>query len=142
MAQAISADGVVPFLGPLAKMSKNGEPRRALMVTTVLSFAFSMMGSLDIVAPLVSICFLTCYSALNLSCLVLSAVNAPRSVHHHHQELIFHTEFFHCFYFGFGKHVGANQELNLNFFPNVILLQTLGRNSWKLMLRSIRFIHL
>ena len=82
-----------------------------------------MMGSLDIVAPLVSICFLTCYSALNLSCLVLSAVNAPRSVHHQHQELIFHTEFFHCIYFGFGKHVGYLNEFNLNFLPNVILLQ-------------------
>lgn len=48
------------------------------MATTVLCLVFAMIGSLDAVAPLVSICFLTCYSALNLSCLVLSAVNAPR----------------------------------------------------------------
>ncbi|KAG0586431.1 hypothetical protein KC19_2G090200 [Ceratodon purpureus] len=75
--QAIAADGVVPFLGPFATVSKNGEPQRALMLTTVLCLVFAMIGSLNAVAPLVSICFLTCYSALNLSCLVLSAVNAP-----------------------------------------------------------------
>jgi amino acid transporter len=75
--QAIAADGVVPFLGPFSKFSKQGEPRRALMATTALCLVFAMIGSLDAVAPLVSICFLTCYSALNLSCLVLSAVNAP-----------------------------------------------------------------
>lgn len=80
LSQAIAVDGVVPFLGPLAKVSKKGEPQRALMITTFLCFAFAMMGSLNTVAPLVSICFLTCYSALNLSCLILSAVNAPRFI--------------------------------------------------------------
>lgn len=75
--QAIAADGVVPFLGPFAVVSKNGEPRRALIATTALCIVFAMIGSLNAVAPLVSICFLTCYSALNLSCLILSAVNAP-----------------------------------------------------------------
>ncbi|XP_024400955.1 uncharacterized protein [Physcomitrium patens] len=75
--QAIAADGVVPFLGPIATISKNGEPKKALMVTTLLCIVFAMIGSLNAVAPLVSICFLTCYAALNLSCLVLSVVNAP-----------------------------------------------------------------
>lgn len=69
---------MVPFLGPFAVVSKNGEPRRALIATTALCIVFAMIGSLNAVAPLVSICFLTCYSALNLSCLILSAVNAPR----------------------------------------------------------------
>lgn len=76
--QAIAADGVVPFLGSFAHVSKNGEPRRALVATTLLCIVFAMIGSLNAVAPLVSICFLTCYSALNLSCLILSLVNAPR----------------------------------------------------------------
>lgn len=76
--QAIAADGVVPFLGPFATVAENGEPRRALLLTTALCLVFAMIGSLNAVAPLVSICFLTCYSALNLSCLVLSVVNAPR----------------------------------------------------------------
>lgn len=75
--QAIAADGVVPFLGSFAHVSKNGEPRRALVATTLLCIVFAMIGSLNAVAPLVSICFLTCYSALNLSCLILSLVNAP-----------------------------------------------------------------
>jgi len=75
--QAIAGDGVVPFLETFAKTSKNGEPRKALVLTTMLCVAAAMIGSLNLVAPLVSICFLTSYSALNLSCFILSIVNAP-----------------------------------------------------------------
>ncbi|CAK9238252.1 unnamed protein product [Sphagnum troendelagicum] len=75
--QAIAADGIVPFLGFFAKISKNGEPSNALVLTTFLGVAAAMIGNLNAVAPLVSICFLTCYSALNLSCFILSIVNAP-----------------------------------------------------------------
>jgi hypothetical protein len=49
-----------------------------LVLTTMLCVAAAMIGSLNLVAPLVSICFLTSYSALNLSCFILSIVNAPR----------------------------------------------------------------
>jgi potassium/chloride transporter 4/5/6 len=69
---------MVPFLETFAKTSKNGEPRKALVLTTMLCVAAAMIGSLNLVAPLVSICFLTSYSALNLSCFILSIVNAPR----------------------------------------------------------------
>ncbi|KAJ7516469.1 hypothetical protein O6H91_22G059400 [Diphasiastrum complanatum] len=75
--QAIAADGIIPFLDPFAKESKSGEPHIALVFTTVLCMIAAMIGSLDQIAPLVSICFLTCYSALNLSCFVLSIVKAP-----------------------------------------------------------------
>ncbi|CAM6087999.1 unnamed protein product [Calypogeia fissa] len=75
--QAIANDGVIPFLRRLSKTSKTGEPRRALVVTTALCIVAAMIGSLDAVAPLVSICFLTAYSALNLSCFVFSIVQAP-----------------------------------------------------------------
>ncbi|KAL2631043.1 hypothetical protein R1flu_015729 [Riccia fluitans] len=75
--QAIAGDGVIPFLGRLSKTSSKGEPRAALLATTVLCVLAAMIGSLDAVAPLVSICFLTCYSALNFSCVVLSMLKAP-----------------------------------------------------------------
>ncbi|KAG0621679.1 hypothetical protein M758_3G040000 [Ceratodon purpureus] len=75
--QAIALDGVVPFLRPLAKTSKSEEPQKSLLITIILCILFAMIGSLNVVAPLVSICFLTCYSALNLSCLVSSAVDPP-----------------------------------------------------------------
>ncbi|KAL3688956.1 hypothetical protein R1sor_015265 [Riccia sorocarpa] len=75
--QAIAGDRVIPFLGRLSKTSSNGEPRAALLATTVLCVSAAMIGSLDAVAPLVSICFLTCYSALNFSCVVLSMLKAP-----------------------------------------------------------------
>ena len=68
----------MPFLRPLAKTSKSEEPQKSLLITIILCILFAMIGSLNGVAPLVSICFLTCYSALNLSCLVSSAVDPPR----------------------------------------------------------------
>lgn len=76
--QAISADGVVPFLAPLARL-RNNEPQRALVFTVLFCVCASMIGSLDLVAPLTSVCFLTCYAALNLSCLLFTVLKAPRS---------------------------------------------------------------
>lgn len=76
--QAIANDGVIPVLAPLAKTSKTGEPTRALGVTAILCVAAAMIGSLDAVAPLVSICFLTAYAALNASCFVLDLAKSPR----------------------------------------------------------------
>eukprot|EP00668_Euglena_longa_P035047 GGOE01045015.1.p1 GENE.GGOE01045015.1~~GGOE01045015.1.p1 ORF type:complete len:1030 (-),score=323.02 GGOE01045015.1:171-3164(-) len=77
--QAIAADRTIPFSTVLAPdgQEDDDEPRRTLLATTVLCIAASMIGSLDVVAPLVSICFLLCYGCLNLSTFVLSVMRAP-----------------------------------------------------------------
>ncbi|EFJ12492.1 hypothetical protein SELMODRAFT_425250 [Selaginella moellendorffii] len=75
--QAIAGDRIIPFLNRLSSTTENGEPRRALIFTTILCMMAAMIGSLDKIAPLVSICFLTCYAALNLSCFILSIMQAP-----------------------------------------------------------------
>ncbi|KAJ7563353.1 hypothetical protein O6H91_03G106500 [Diphasiastrum complanatum] len=75
--QAIAGDGIIPMINSLGKASACGEPKRALILTTILGMMAAMAGSLDHIAPVVSICFLTCYSALNCSCFLLSIVNAP-----------------------------------------------------------------
>jgi len=74
---AIAADGTVPFLVCAAPLNAAGEPAFALFMTTGLCLCACMIGSLDMVAPLLSICFLTAYAALNFSTFVLGLTRAP-----------------------------------------------------------------
>lgn len=74
---AIASDGAVPFLAYASQLSKQGEPQRALIVTMAICTMACMIGSLDMVAPLLSICFLTCYAAMNMSTFALSATESP-----------------------------------------------------------------
>ena len=75
--QAISADHLIPFLRPLAQMSKRNEPARALLATYILSAGLVLIGSVDILAPMVTIMFLVCYGFLNIACLMLTALRTP-----------------------------------------------------------------
>jgi hypothetical protein len=74
---AIAADGTVPFLARAAPLNDAGEPTVALLMTTGLCMCVAMIGSLDMVAPLLSIMYLTAYAALNFSTFVLSLTRAP-----------------------------------------------------------------
>ena len=75
--QAIAADKIVPFLAPFAKLSEKGEPVRALALITGMGIVASMVGDLELIAPVLSLCFLLCYAALNMSCFVLETLHAP-----------------------------------------------------------------
>ena len=74
---AIAADGTVPFLARAAFVDDKGEPVAALLVTVAFCLCASMIGSLDLVAPLLSICFLSAYAALNFSTFALGLTKAP-----------------------------------------------------------------
>ena len=74
---AIAVDGTVPFLARAAHVDDKGEPVAALHVTVAFCLCASMIGSLDLVAPLLSICFLSAYAALNFSTFVLGLTKAP-----------------------------------------------------------------
>ena len=75
---AIAVDGTVPFFARAAFVdAKTGEPVAALGVTVVFCLCASMIGSLDLVAPLLSICFLSAYAALNFSTFALGLTKAP-----------------------------------------------------------------
>ena len=74
---AIAVDGTVPFLTKAAFVDKRGEPVAALAATVTFCVCASMIGSLDLVAPLLSICFLAAYSALNFSTFALGLTKAP-----------------------------------------------------------------
>jgi amino acid transporter len=54
----------------LAKLSTDGEPRNAVLVTGVLTLAALMMRDLNAIAPLLTMFFLITYSVINLVLLV------------------------------------------------------------------------
>eukprot|EP00392_Amoebophrya_sp_AT5.2_P011783 g11868.t1 len=74
--QAIARDNVVPLLAEVAPLSRNGEPIRALVYTYVVCAALVLIGSLNVVAPLLTI-FFACYINMNLSCFILTWLKAP-----------------------------------------------------------------
>jgi len=83
--QAIAKDDILAVLKPLAPLSRNGEPVRALWATYVVGGLLVLMGRLDLVAPLLSMCFLTAYMFMNLSCFVLTLLKStawrPKGIH-------------------------------------------------------------
>ena len=75
--RAIAADHLIPFLRPLAELSKRNEPARALLVTYILSAGLVLIGSVNILAPMVTISFLVCYGFLNIACIILTVLRTP-----------------------------------------------------------------
>ena len=68
--------GIVLTLHPFSKLTA-GEPRRALVFTYLFGGCFVLLGSLDVVAPLLSMCFLLCYASMNITVFVLSILEDP-----------------------------------------------------------------
>ena len=66
--QALGSDGVVPMPGVnrflAAGEGATNEPRNATLVTSVVALAFVMVGSVDLVARIVSMFFMVTYGAL------------------------------------------------------------------------------
>ena len=64
--QALSRDKVVfRFLG--RGYGRGGDPRVATAISTIIAFAAIMLGDLNVIAPVLSMFFLTSYGFLNLS---------------------------------------------------------------------------
>lgn len=65
MLQALAQNNILfPYLG---KTSKKGTPRRAIILTTLIILLVLLVGSLDSVAPLITMFFLITYAAINLT---------------------------------------------------------------------------
>jgi len=91
--QAISKDGIIPFLAPFQIQSARGEPVRALGVTIAIcqiavligepelrefhSIDPSRAGNVDEIAPLLSMFFLMCYGFVNLACALQTLLRTP-----------------------------------------------------------------
>ena len=64
--QSLATDRIFPFLNPFAKGSgPANNPRRGVLLSTVIAFATIGIGQLNLIAPLVSMFFLISYGLLN-----------------------------------------------------------------------------
>lgn len=75
--QAIANDGVIPFLSIFSPLSKDGEPKRALLLTLLISEIGVIIASLDAVAPIITMFFLMCYGFVNFACVLQSLLRLP-----------------------------------------------------------------
>lgn len=71
---ALSQDGLIPKGESLSKVSRGGEPRRAMLVTGVLVLGALMMRDLNVIAPLIAGFFLITYAVINVVMLVESSL--------------------------------------------------------------------
>jgi amino acid transporter len=64
--QSLAGDRIFPFLLPFAKGSGlSGNPRRGVLLSTVIAYATIALGNLNLIAPVVSMFFLISYGLLN-----------------------------------------------------------------------------
>ncbi len=76
--QAVSRDDIIPIISPFAKgTAQNDEPRRALILTSIITFAVliwagneSEGGALNIVASIITMFFLYTYGMTNLAAFI------------------------------------------------------------------------
>jgi len=52
--QAIAKDGVIPFINVFGETTKNGEPVRALLLTSFIAEAGILIANIDNIAPITS----------------------------------------------------------------------------------------
>jgi hypothetical protein len=74
--QSIAKDKIIRIFNPLGPLSKNGEPARALWASYVVGGLMVLIGELNLVAPLLSMCFLVCYAFMNIACFALTWLNS------------------------------------------------------------------
>ena len=70
-------DKILTVFDRIAPLSKHGEPVRALGCTYVFGAALVLIGEVNAVAPLLTMCFLVAYTFMNFSCFVLTYVRSP-----------------------------------------------------------------
>ncbi|KAG9394299.1 Amino acid permease [Carpediemonas membranifera] len=74
--QAIASDNVLPILKPL-RHRVLGNPVPATVFTAVLVFFILMMGELNAITPITTMCFIMCYLSVNFSCALQGMIRSP-----------------------------------------------------------------
>ncbi|MCA9573629.1 MAG: amino acid permease, partial [Myxococcales bacterium] len=63
---ALARDGIVRDVGGIGRVSKNGEPRRAMLVSGAIVLLGLLLRDLNAIAPLISMFFLITYGVINV----------------------------------------------------------------------------
>eukprot|EP00494_Astrolonche_serrata_P024202 UN24460 len=74
---AVAKDEIIPSLSPFKKTNSKGDPIRGYILSFLIVFGCNMIGSLNAVAPLITMFFLMTYTLLNASCFFLSYSKSP-----------------------------------------------------------------
>jgi len=75
--QAIARDGIIPFLNVFEYSNSRNEPTFALFLTLAICEMGILIGNLDHIAPILTMCFLMCYMFVNLACTLQSLLKTP-----------------------------------------------------------------
>lgn len=75
--QALASFRVLPFGEHLSQVTEQGEPRRALVVTAGIVGLGLMSGSLDAIAPMLTVFFLITYASINMVLLIEQSLDLP-----------------------------------------------------------------
>eukprot|EP01063_Lacrimia_lanifica_P008496 TRINITY_DN15552_c0_g1_i1.p1 TRINITY_DN15552_c0_g1~~TRINITY_DN15552_c0_g1_i1.p1 ORF type:complete len:1043 (+),score=364.58 TRINITY_DN15552_c0_g1_i1:54-3182(+) len=74
--QALAEDDIFPFLRPFAGMWR-GEPALAILFSSFVALGLMVIGSLDILAPVLTMFFLLTYAFTNFGTLLYKVAGAP-----------------------------------------------------------------
>ena len=76
--QSLASDRVFPFLNPFAAgAGPSNNPRRGVLLATLIAFGTIAAGDLNVIAPIVSMFFLISYGLLNYATFVEARANSP-----------------------------------------------------------------
>jgi hypothetical protein len=76
--QSLASDRIFPFLNPFAKgYGPANNPRRGVLLSTIIAFGTIGIGKLNLIAPLVSMFFLISYGLLNYATFYESRTESP-----------------------------------------------------------------
>ncbi|KAG9394898.1 Amino acid permease [Carpediemonas membranifera] len=74
--QSIAADNVLPVLRPM-RHKILGNPIPATLVTALIAFGILMIGNMNAVTPITTMCFIMCYLSVNFSCALQGMIRSP-----------------------------------------------------------------
>ena len=73
----VLSDNVVPGLHILARYKLQDEPILALIISIFIAVVFAMSGSVDLVAPILTMSFLMMYTMVNSACFLMCIIMSP-----------------------------------------------------------------
>ncbi|XP_022243513.1 solute carrier family 12 member 2-like [Limulus polyphemus] len=76
--QAVCKDRLFPYIHFFEKgYGETNDPRRAAVLTVIISIMFTVIGELNVIAPIISNFFMANYCLLNYSCFHVSYIKSP-----------------------------------------------------------------